>query len=228
MKTIGLIGGMSYSSTLIYYEQLNKLSNDHFGDLTTPKIILSSVNFSYIERLQHDGKWSELGSMLSNEAKTLENAGAEVLALCTNTMHKVFDQMMQNILIPSIHIAESTAQFITDDEYKKPALLATKFTMEEEFYVKKLTDHGLDPVIPTEESRDILHSVIYDELCLNITSEKSRNNFLDIVKEVEQKGADSVILGCTEVGMLLNEDNVSIPVYDTVELHCKSIFRSIL
>ena len=228
MKTIGLIGGMSYSSTLIYYEQLNKLSNDHFGDLTTPKIILSSVNFSYIERLQHDGKWSELGSMLSNEAKTLENAGAEVLALCTNTMHKVFDQMMQNILIPSIHIAESTAQFITDDEYKKPALLATKFTMEEEFYVKKLTDHGLDPVIPTEESRDILHSVIYDELCLNITSEKSRNKFLDIVKEVEQEGADSVILGCTEVGMLLNEDNVSLPVYDTVELHCKSIFRSIL
>jgi len=223
-----LIGGMSYSSTLIYYERLNKLSNDHFGDLTTPKIILSSVNFSYIERLQHDGKWSELGSMLSNEAKTLENAGAEVLALCTNTMHKVFDQMMQNILIPSIHIAESTAQFITGDEYKKPALLATKFTMEEEFYVKKLTDHGLDPVIPTEESRDILHSVIYDELCLNITSEKSRSKFLDIVKEVEQEGADSVILGCTEVGMLLNEDNVSLPVYDTVELHCKSIFNAIL
>jgi len=228
MKTIGLIGGMSYSSTLIYYERLNKLSNDHFGDLTTPKIILSSVNFSYIERLQHDGKWSELGSMLSNEAKTLEIAGAEVLALCTNTMHKVFDQMTQNILIPSIHIAESTAQFITNDEYKKPALLATKFTMEEEFYVKKLTDHGLDPVIPTDESRDILHSVIYDELCLNITSEKSRNNFLDIVKEVEQEGADSVILGCTEVGMLLNEDNVSLPVYDTVELHCKSIFNAIL
>ena len=228
MKTIGLIGGMSYSSTLIYYKQLNKLSNDHFGDLTTPKIILSSVNFSYIESLQHDGKWSELGSMLSNEAKTLENAGAEVLALCTNTMHKVFDQMTQNILIPSIHIAESTAQFITNDEYKKPAILATKFTMEEEFYVKKLSNHGLDPVIPTDESRDILHSVIYDELCLNITSEKSRNNFLDIVKEVEQEGADSVILGCTEVGMLLNEDNVSLPVYDTVELHCKSIFNSIL
>ena len=138
------------------------------------------------------------------------------------------DKMMQNISIPSIHIAESTAQFITNDEYKKPALLATKFTMEEDFYVHKLKDYGLDPVIPIDESRNILHSVIYDELCFNITSEKSRNKFLDIVQEVEQEGADSVILGCTEVGMLLNEDNVSIPVYDTVELHCKSIFRSIL
>ena len=228
MKTIGLIGGMSYSSTLIYYKQLNKLSNDHFGDLTTPKIILSSVNFSFIESLQHDGKWSELGSLLNNEAKTLENAEAEVLALCTNTMHKVFDEMMQDITIPSIHIAESTAHHITNDDYKKPALLATKFTMEEEFYVQKLTDYGLDPVIPTKESRDILHSVIYDELCFNVTSEKSRNMFLDIVKEVEQEGADSVILGFTEVGMLLNKDNVSLPVYDSVEEHCKSIFNAIL
>ena len=228
MKTIGLIGGMSYSSTLIYYEKLNKLSNKYFGDLTTPKIILSSVNFSYIESLQHDRKWSELGSLLNNEAKILENAGAEVFALCTNTMHKVFDEMMQNISIPSIHIAESTAQFITKDEYKKPALLATKFTMEEEFYVQKLIDYGLEPVIPTDESRHLLHSVIYDELCFNITSDKSRNKFLDIVQEVEQEGADSVILGCTEVGLLLNKDNVSLPVYDTVELHCKSIFRSIL
>lgn len=228
MKTIGLIGGMSYSSTLIYYEQLNKLSNNHFGDLTTPKIILSSVNFSYIESLQHDGKWSELGYMLNNEAKILENAGAEVIALCTNTMHKVFDEMMQDISIPSIHIAESTAQQITNDKYKKPALLATKFTMEEEFYVKKLTDNGLDPVIPTDESRDILHSVIYDELCFNIKSEKSKNKFLNIVQEVKNKGADSVILGCTEVGMLLNKENVSSPVYDSVEEHCKSIFNTIL
>jgi len=228
MKTIGLIGGMSYSSTLIYYEQLNKLSNNHFGDLTTPKIILSSVNFSYIESLQHDSKWSELGSILNKEAKTLENAGAEVLALCTNTMHKVFDEMIQNISIPSIHIAESTAQHITNDEYKKPALLATKFTMEEDFYVQKLKDYELDPVIPTDESRNILHSVIYEELCFNVISEKSKNKFLDIVQEVENEGADSVILGCTEVGMLLNKDNVSLPVYDTVEEHCKSIFNSIL
>ena len=228
MKTIGLIGGMSYSSTIIYYEQLNKLSNDYFGDLTTPKIILSSVNFSLIEDLQHDGKWNELGYMMNDEAKALELAGAEVLALCTNTMHKVSDEMLENISIPFVHIAESTAKHITNDGFKKPALLATKFTMEEEFYVSKLTKYGLSPIIPTEKSREILHSVIYDELCFNIITDASRDKFVDIAVDVENNGADSVILGCTEVGMLLNKENVTLPVYDTVEVHCKDIFNSII
>ena len=171
MKTIGLIGGMSYSSTIIYYEQINKLSNEHFGDLTTPKILLSSVNFSIIERLQHDGDWNQLGHMLNNEAKALEQAGAEVLALCTNTMHKVSDEMLKNISIPFVHIAESTAKHITNDGFKKPALLATKFTMEEEFYISKLSEYGLSTVIPIEKSREILHSVIYDELCFNVITD---------------------------------------------------------
>ena len=228
MKTIGLIGGMSYSSTIIYYEQLNKLSNEHFGDLSTPKILLSSVNFSIIERLQHDGDWNQLGHMLNNEAKALEQAGAEVLALCTNTMHKVSDDMLENISIPFVHIAESTAKHITNDGFKKPALLATKFTMEEEFYVSKLSEYGLSTVIPIEKSREILHSVIYDELCFNVITDSSRNKFEDIALEVQNNGADSVILGCTEVGMLLNRENVSLPVYDTVQVHCKDIFNSII
>ena len=228
MKTIGLIGGMSYSSTIIYYEKLNKLSNEHFGDLTTPKILLSSVNFSIIERLQHDGDWNQLGHMLNNEAKALEQAGAEVLALCTNTMHKVSDEMLENISIPFVHIAESTAKHITNDGFNKPALLATRFTMEEEFYISKLSEYGLSPVIPIEKSREILHSVIYDELCFNVITDLSRDKFLNIALEVQNNGADSVILGCTEVGMLLNRENVSMPVYDTVQVHCKDIFNSII
>lgn len=228
MKTIGLIGGMSYSSTIIYYDLLNKLSNDHFGDLTTPKILLSSVNFSYIEELQHQGKWSELGSNLNNEAIALEQAGAEVLALCTNTMHKVTEDMLANVSIPFIHIAEATAKNITNDQFKKPALLATKFTMEEDFYIEKLMECGLEPIIPKKESREILHTIIYDELCFNVTTEESREKFIDISNEVIKEGADSIILGCTEVGMLLNNDNVNLPVYDTVQIHCKEIFNSIL
>lgn len=228
MKTIGLIGGMSYSSTIIYYDLLNKLSNDHFGDLTTPKILLSSVNFSYIEELQHQGKWSELGSNLNNEAKALEQAGAEVLALCTNTMHKVTEDMLANVSIPFIHIAEATAKKITNDQFKKPALLATKFTMEEDFYIEKLMECGLEPIIPKKESRETLHTIIYDELCFNVTTEESREKFIDISNEVIKEGADSIILGCTEVGMLLNNDNVNLPVYDTVQVHCTEIFNSIL
>lgn len=228
MKTIGLIGGMSYSSTIIYYDLLNKLSNDHFGDLTTPKILLSSVNFSYIEELQHQGKWSELGSSLNNEAKALEQAGAEVLALCTNTMHKVSEDMLANTSIPFIHIAEATAKKITNEQLKKPALLATKFTMEDDFYIDKLMDYGLEPIIPSNESRKILHTIIYDELCFNVTTDESREKFIDISNEVSKEGADSIILGCTEVGMLLNNDNVNLPVYDTVQVHCKEIFNSIL
>lgn len=228
MKTIGLIGGMSYSSTIIYYDLLNKLSNDHFGDLTTPKILLSSVNFSYIEELQHQGKWSELGSSLNNEAKALEQAGAEVLALCTNTMHKVSEDMLANTSIPFIHIAEATAKKITNEQLKKPALLATKFTMEDDFYIDKLMDYGLEPIIPSNESRKILHTIIYDELCFNETTEESREKFIDISNEVSKEGADSIILGCTEVGMLLNNENVNLPVYDTVQVHCKEIFNSIL
>jgi len=228
MKTIGLIGGMSYSSTIIYYDLLNKYSNEHFGDLTTPKILLSSVNFSIIDELQHQGNWEDLGSLLNKEARSLEQAGAEVLALCTNTMHKVTKEMLANVSIPFIHIAESAAKKISKDQFKKPALLATKFTMEEDFYIEKLIEYGLEPIIPKKESRDILHKIIYGELCFNVTTEESRDKFIAISQEVENAGADSVILGCTEVGMLLNDENINLPVYDTVKVHCKEIFNYIL
>lgn len=228
MKTIGLIGGMSYSSTITYYEKLNKLTSDHFGDLTTPKILLSSVNFGEIEKLQHKNDWEQLGQIMNNEAQLLTSSGAEVLALCTNTMHKLEEAMLKDIDTNFIHIANPTAQKIKDSGYSKPALIATKFTMEEEFYISKLKEYSLDPIVPSSEDRDVLHSIIYDELCFNILKDESRNLFIQIVENVKLLGADSVILGCTEVGLLLNSENSSLPVFDTVNLHCEAIIQNIL
>ena len=228
MKTIGLIGGMSYSSTITYYEKLNKLTSDLYGDLTTPKILLSSVNFGEIEKLQHKNDWEQLGQIMNNEAQLLTSSGAEVLALCTNTMHKLEEAMLKDIDTNFIHIANPTAKMIKDSGYSKPALLATKFTMEEEFYISKLKEYSLNPIVPSSEDRDVLHSIIYDELCFNILKDESRNLFIQIVENVKLLGADSVILGCTEVGLLLNSENSSLPVFDTVDLHCEAIIQNIL
>ena len=172
MKTIGLIGGMSYSSTITYYEKLNKLTSDHFGDLTTPKILLSSVNFGEIEKLQHENDWDQLGQIMNEEAKMLTSSGADVLALCTNTMHKLEQAMLKGVETNFIHIANPTAQKIKDSGYSTPALLATKFTMEEEFYITKLKEYSLDPVVPSSDDREILHSIIYDELCFNVANDE--------------------------------------------------------
>ena len=228
MKTIGLIGGMSYSSTITYYEKLNKLTSDHFGDLTTPKILLSSVNFGEIEKLQHKNDWEQLGQIMNNEAQLLASSGAEVLALCTNTMHKLEEAILKGVETKFIHIANPTAKKIKDSGYSKPALLATKFTMEEEFYISKLKEYSLDPIVPSSEDRDFLHSIIYGELCFNILKDESRKLFIQIVENVKLLGADSVILGCTEVGLLLDSDNSSLPVFDTVDLHCEAIIQNIL
>ena len=228
MKTIGLIGGMSYSSTITYYEKLNRLTSDHFGDLTTPKIILSSVNFGEIEKLQHENDWDQLGQIMNKEAKLLSSSGAELLALCTNTMHKLEQAMLKGVATNFIHIADPTAQKIKNSGFSKPALLATKFTMEEDFYISKLKEYSLDPIIPSSEDREVLHSIIYNELCFNVLNDQSRKLFIQIVENVKLLGADSVILGCTEVGLLLNSDNSSLPVFDTVDLHCEAIIQNTL
>ena len=225
MKTIGLIGGMSYTSTITYYEKLNKLTSEYYGDLTTPKILLSSVNFGEIEKLQHENNWEQLGRIMNTEAKLLSSSGADVLALCTNTMHKLEEVMLEGVDTTFIHIADPTAKKIVDSGYSKPALLATKFTMEEDFYISKLKEYALEPVVPSSEDREALHSIIYDELCFNVLNDESRNLFIQIVENVKLLGADSVILGCTEVGLLLNSENSSLPVFDTVELHCEEIIN---
>ena len=226
MKTIGLIGGMSYSSTISYYEKLNSITNNLYDDLTTPKIYLSSLNFKEIEMLQHNNEWSKLGSILNEEAKCLEQLGVDILALCTNTMHKLSDEMMDSVSLEFVHIAEATAEKICDENFRSPALLATKFTMEEDFYKDKLKKLGLNVVIPNEQQRDTLHKIIYDELCFNNINESSRDIFREIVDSVKSLEADSVILGCTEVGLLLNQDNSSLPVFDTVQIHCEKIIYS--
>ena len=226
MKTIGLIGGMSYSSTISYYEKLNSITNNLYDDLTTPKIYLSSLNFKEIEMLQHNNEWSKLGSILNEEAKNLEQLGIDILALCTNTMHKISDEMMDSVSLEFVHIAEATAEKICDENFRSPALLATKFTMEEDFYKDKLKKLGLNVVIPNDKQRDTLHKIIYDELCFNNIIETSRDLFIEIVDSVKSLEADSVILGCTEVGLLLNQDNSSLPVFDTVQIHCEKIINS--
>ena len=226
MKTIGLIGGMSYSSTISYYEKLNSITNNLYDDLTTPKIYLSSLNFKEIEVLQHNNEWSKLGSILNEEAKYLEQLGVDILALCTNTMHKLSDEMMDSVSLEFVHIAEATAEKICDENFRSPALLATKFTMEEDFYKDKLKKLGLNVVIPNDQQRDTLHKIIYDELCFNNINESSRDLFIEIVDSVKNLEADSVILGCTEVGLLLNQDNSSLPVFDTVQIHCEKIIYS--
>jgi aspartate racemase len=226
MKTIGLIGGMSYSSTISYYEKLNSITNNLYDDLTTPKIYLSSLNFKEIEMLQHNNEWSKLGSILNEEAKYLEQLGVDILALCTNTMHKLSNEMMDSVSLEFVHIAEATAEKISDKNFRSPALFATKFTMEEDFYKDKLKKLGLNVVIPNEQQRDTLHKIIYDELCFNNINESSRDLFREIVDSVKSIEADSVILGCTEVGLLLNQDNSSLPVFDTVQIHCEKIIYS--
>ena len=226
MKTIGLIGGMSYSSTISYYEKLNSITNNLYDDLTTPKIYLSSLNFKEIEMLQHNNEWSKLGSILNEEAKNLEQLGIDILALCTNTMHKISDEMMDSVSLEFVHIAEATAEKICDENFRSPALLATKFTMEEDFYKDKLKKLGLNVVIPNDKQRDTLHKIIYDELCFNNIIETSRDLIIEIVDSVKSLEADSVILGCTEVGLLLNQDNSSLPVFDTVQIHCEKIINS--
>ena len=165
---------------------------------------------------------------MNKEAKLLTSSGAEVLALCTNTMHKLEQTMLEGVETNFIHIANPTAQMIKDSGYTKPALLATKFTMEEDFYVSKLKEYSLDPVVPSSDDREVLHSIIYDELCFNVLKDESRKLFIQIVENVKLLGADSVILGCTEVGLLLNSDNSSLPVFDTVDLHCEAIIQNIL
>ena len=226
MKTIGLIGGMSYSSTISYYEKLNSITNNLYDDLTTPKIYLSSLNFKEIEMLQHNNEWSKLGSILNEEAKSLEQLGVDILALCTNTMHKLSDEMMDSVSLEFVHIAEATAEKICDENFRSPALLATKFTMEEDFYKDKLKNLGLNVLIPNDQQRDTLHRIIYDELCFNNINDSSRDLFTEIVDSVKSLEADSVILGCTEVGLLLNQDNSSLPVFDTVQIHCEKIIYS--
>lgn len=220
MKTIGILGGMSAASTQIYYRELCEQTRARLGGLHSPELLIRSLDFARIEELQMAGEWDAAGAILNAETKALERGGAEILVLATNTMHKLAAPMMQGVAVPLIHIADATAEAITVAGLKAPGLMATAFTMEQAFYTDRLVDHGLHPMIPEDDDRAETHRIIYEELCKDITTAESEAAYIAIAGRLVDAGADCLILGCTEVGMLLNQTNVPVPVFDTTLIHC--------
>jgi len=219
MKTIGLIGGMSWESTVPYYRQINERIKERLGGLHSARIILYSVDFYDIERLQHAGDWDAAGVMLAQAAHSLEIAGADFLVLCTNTMHKVAAAIESSTSIPLLHIAIPTARQIVDAGHHTVGILGTRFTMEQSFYREKLEQQGLDVIIPTAAERDVVHSVIYEELCLGQVLPASKLAYQKIMENLVQRGAKAIILGCTEISMLIQPSDSSVPLYDTTAIH---------
>lgn len=221
MKTIGLIGGMSWESTTLYYQQMNRTVQDKLGKLHSAKVILSSVDFEEIAALQSKGLWQEAGVYLAEQALNLEKAGVDCIVLCTNTMHKVAPQIEEAITVPFIHIADATAKEILSQNISKVALLGTAFTMEQDFYKARLQNHGIEVIIPNEADRKIVHRIIYDELCLGVINPDSQQKYMTVVEELIAEGAEGIILGCTEICMLIGDVKFSVPLFDTTTIHAK-------
>ena len=196
------------------------------GGLHPPELLIRSLDFAVIEALQAEDRWEEAGERLNQEALALERGGAEILGLATNTMHKVAKTMMRGVSVPLVHIAEATASRISSLQRSRPGLMATRFTMEQPFYIERLQDRGLTPVIPFADDRDTIHRVIYDELCQGVITPESEAEYVAIADRLVDQGADCLILGCTEVGLLLNASNVSVPVFDTTLIHCEALLAA--
>lgn len=211
---------MSATSTQIYYRELCNRTRERLGGLHSPELLIRSLDFAGIEALQMAGKWEQAGDILNREARALERGKADFIILATNTMHKLADQMMQGVSIPMLHIADATAARIQQRGLRSPGLMATAFTMEQSFYTARLATTGLTPIIPEAPDRAETHRIIYEELCLDVVTEKSEATFIAIAQRLVDRGADCLILGCTEVGMLLNQGNVSVPAFDTTLVHC--------
>jgi len=220
MKTIGLIGGMSWESTLAYYRRINEGVKQRLGGLHSARLVLHSVDFDDIERLQRAGRWDDAGAHLADLARSLERAGAEFLVLCTNTMHRCAPAIEAAVRIPLLHIADATAAAIRRAGLQAPALLGTAFTMEQEFYRGRLEQrHGLRVLVPDPAQRDLVHRVIYDELCLGVIRDAARVSYRDIIAGLVARGCDCVIFGCTEIGLLVGASDAAVPVFDTTAIH---------
>lgn len=219
MKTIGLIGGMSWESTVTYYKIVNEVIKEKMGGLHSAKVLLYSVDFQEIEACQANGEWDKSADILTEAAMNLERAGADFIVICTNTMHKVAPQIQAKIGIPILHIAEATAQELIEHQIDKVALLGTKYTMKQDFYKEKLIEAGIEVLIPEDEDVELVNHVIYDELCLGIISQTSREKYLQIIEKLKERGAQGVILGCTEIGLLIKQEDTSLPVFDTTQIH---------
>jgi aspartate racemase len=223
LKTIGLIGGMSWESTIPYYRQINEIIKESLGGLHSAKIILYSVDFYDIERLQQSGDWKTAGAMLADAAISLEKAGADFLVLCTNTMHKVAPEIEAAVSIPLLHIADPSAEEIKQAGYKSVGLLGTKFTMEQAFYRERLSArHGLEVIVPNDEDRATIHRIIFQELCLGVVLPESRNAYKRIMESLASQGAQAIILGCTEISLLVSQQDSKLTLFDTTALHARA------
>ncbi|HKO28369.1 MAG TPA: amino acid racemase [Solirubrobacteraceae bacterium] len=222
MKRIGLLGGMSWESSAEYYRIINELVRDRLGALHSADCVLRSVDFAEIEQLQRAGDWAQAGERLAREATALVDGGAQLLVLCTNTMHKVADAISDAVAIPLVHIADATAEAVRSHGLFRVGLLATAYTMEQDFYVGRLRDlHGLDVLVPDEPDRRIVHDVIYDELCVGVVRERSRDEYRRIMRSLHEMGAEAILLGCTEIDLLVGPDDSPVPVFDTTRLHAE-------
>lgn len=220
MKTIGLIGGMSWESTAHYYSQLNIGIQKSLGGLHSAQLLLFSLNFDPIEKLQGRGDWKRLGNIMADAAIRLEKSGASFIVICTNTMHKLAEEIEDAVSIPLLHIADATAEKLLMDDIQTVGLLGTAYTMEHNFYKTRLIrNFGLDVLIPEAPDRSRVHQIIYDELCLGQIKESSKNSYVDIARRLVDLGAQGIILGCTEIGMLLQQEDIDIPLYDTTRIH---------
>jgi aspartate racemase len=220
MKTIGLIGGMSWESSLEYYRIVNETTKAKLGGLHSAKSIMYSVDFAEIELLQHQNRWQEAAQVLIEAARSIENSGADFIVLCTNTMHKVAEEIQAHINIPFLHIADATAGQIINSGIKKVGLLGTRFTMEEDFYKSRLTEKfGLEVIIPDADAREVVHRVIYDELVVGKIRQDSRERYLYIIQQLVDGGAEGIILGCTEIGLLVHQGDCRVPLFDTTRIH---------
>jgi aspartate racemase len=220
MKRIGLLGGMSWESSAEYYRLLNEEVRSRRGELHSADCILRSVDFADIELLQRAGRWDDAGALLAAEARGLAAAGAELLLLCTNTMHKVADAIIDAIEIPMIHIADATAEAVRLQQVRTIGLLATSYTMEQDFYVGRLRDlHELEVLLPSASDRRVVHNVIYDELCAGVITAGARIEYRRIMRELAERGAQGIVFGCTEIGLLVTSQDAPVPVFDTTRLH---------
>ena len=223
MKTIGLIGGMSWESSLEYYRILNQTAKVRLGGFHSAKCIMVSVDFAEIEIWQREGKWQDCAQTLTHAAKSLESGGADFIVLCTNTMHKVADEIQANVHIPLLHIADATAQQVRKAGFTRVGLLGTRFTMEEDFYKSKLTQaYSLEVIIPETRDREIVDRVIFDELVVGVIRNESKKQFIAIIDRLAEAGAEGVILGCTEIGLLVQERDCRISLFDTTRIHAES------
>ena len=228
MQVIGMLGGMSWESTQTYYRAVNEGVKQALGGLHSAQILLYSVNFAEIERLQHEGRWDELAEMLSQAARSLEAGGADFLLICTNTMHKLAPQIAASIRIPILHLADATAIALKEDGVRCVGLLGTRFTMEQDFYRQRLETQGIQVVIPDSEDRERVHQVIYTELCRGVIKSVSRQAYLSIIHRLTLQQAEAVILGCTEIGMLVRQSDTLVPLYDTTLIHAQQAVKMAL